>query len=106
MGKNVSNVPCQIRTYRKPTFYCNRIREFNIANDEWEAEDNTKDRLPTGSTLNLFVVDGEIYVLNKFDNTLVYREGEDPAWVTLADTQDTYKYGHNFAYSLPYHELL
>ena len=43
-----------------PMFLC-RLREYNIANEQWEMEDNTLDPLPVRAGVNLFVEGDSMY---------------------------------------------
>ncbi len=83
------------------------IREFNIANEEWEAEDNTKDILPESAIFDLFAVDGEMFALSMTHKTYRYTEGGTPsAWEQLTDTKVTHDFAQNFVYKMSYHQLL
>ncbi len=83
-----------------------RAREFNIANEEWEAEDDTKDRLPAPSRAQLFAIGGELYVLDEQDKTYRYKEGGVPAWELVPSTEVQYGLGQNFVYEMTYHEFV
>ncbi len=88
-------------------FLC-RLREYNIANEQWEMEDNTLDPLPVRAGVNLFV-EGDSMYIQEHRNGDIYKyadPGGDPAWVKVVGARVTFFYGQSFSYSMNYHRLL
>ena len=85
-----------------------RLREYNIENEQWEAEDDTLDPLPDGVGVDLFIEKGSVYAHEhrKGDIYKYVNPGGDPAWVKVAGARVTFFSGQTFSYTMAYHRLL
>ncbi len=82
-----------------------------MAAEEWEIADDALGSLPEPTRLQLFPLDGEVFVLTQVPRqALRYTGGGgggDSAWEVLGGVDTTYHRDvQNFAYTLSYHRLL